>query len=54
MRKKVCPRPQCEKEYLEGEGFEELIVCKLCGAPLEEVFVEDYDVEDNVDFEDIE
>lgn len=47
MRKKICPRPQCAKEYLEGAGFEELTVCKLCGAPLEEVFVEDYDIEDN-------
>lgn len=51
MRKKICPRPQCEKEYLEGEGFEELTVCKLCGAPLEEVFVEDYDIEDNDELE---
>ena len=51
MRKKICPRPQCAKEYLEGEGFEELTVCKLCGAPLEEVFVEDYDIEDNNEFE---
>ena len=51
MRKKICPRPQCEKEYLEGEGFEELTVCKLCGAPLKEVFVEDYDIEDNDELE---
>ena len=49
MRKKVCPRPQCAKEYLEGEGFDDLTVCKLCGAPLEDVFVDDYDIEEQSD-----
>lgn len=47
MRKKICPRPQCEKEYLEVDLFDNITVCKLCGAPLEEVFVEDYIVENN-------
>lgn len=58
MRKKICPRPQCAKEYLEGEGFDELTVCSICGAPLEEVLVEDYSIEevtsendDNVEYE---
>ena len=54
MRKKICPRPQCAKEYLEGEGFENLTICKLCGASLEEVevFGDDYDIEaDTNEFE---
>lgn len=51
MRKKICPRPQCAKEYLEGEGFENLTICKLCGAPLEEVevFGDDYNIEVDTD-----
>lgn len=53
MKKKICPRPQCGKEYLDAESYNELSVCNLCGAPLEEVLVEDYNLDNDDTVEEV-